>query len=66
MDAPNLYHSEQLRNVVARMAAERRALALKLRADGLTYREIGARFGVSRQRAEAMCKRASKDAKRRR
>lgn len=42
-------------------AAERRDLVLQLRDQGLTFREIGERLGVNRQRAHELHKRAMRE-----
>ena len=40
----------------------RRATASRLRNAGMTFQQIGDKFGVSRQRAQAMVKKAAEEA----
>jgi len=56
MDVPGGDYSNQ-----AHAAAERRDVVVQLRDEGLTFREIGERLGINRQRAHELHKRALRD-----
>lgn len=52
----------QFHQIYMKAARERRAKALARKLQGATYEEIGKEFGVTRQRAQLIVKRAQEEA----